>query len=79
MFYQVRFISQSNVNQVFLIGKWGYNMNFSEKKQKQVAIYALLNGTKQASEAYMIPEEEVVPYLDNLSKTEQPFFEVLRN
>jgi hypothetical protein len=54
-------------------------MNYSEKKQKQIAVFALINGIRKASECYMIPEEEVAPHLEKLGSSDMPFFEVIRN
>ncbi|OMJ94411.1 hypothetical protein SteCoe_2464 [Stentor coeruleus] len=54
-------------------------MNFSDKKRKQIAISALINGFKQTSEAYSIPEDQVMPYLENLINGECSLFELIRN
>ena len=54
-------------------------MTYSEKKQRQIATYALLAGPELAIELYSISQEVLNSYLDKLISGDIPFFTAIRN
>lgn len=54
-------------------------MNYSEKKQRQIALYALLTDAEQALETYSISSEQLNGYLEKLLTDEVPLFVSIRN
>ena len=54
-------------------------MTYSEKKQRQIATYALLAGCEQAIEVYSISQEILSSYMDNLISGDIPLFTTIRN
>lgn len=54
-------------------------MNISQKKQKQIALYALINGSQQALDFYSILPENLSSYIDALLDSENSLFEPILN
>ena len=53
-------------------------MTYSEKKQRQISLSALLNGIPQTLYSYSLSPEVLSTYLDNSLLTEIPLFGAIR-